>query len=502
MNWSPQQAELFRLFVGPLPAGVTVRPGPRHVLVRARAGTGKTTSIVELVRQVLARWPRLSVVACAFNKEIATELEGRLPRGALARTLHSLGLEAQQDGRKLRVDTKRDARLAAEVCGARVPESDGFTDVMLVPKTAVKLVRKLFVLGKECAPLAQSAADLADLQEHFDLVPDAELEATAPTLTAAWVRERAYEAMVLAAEYDGTIAFSDMVYRAVRLNLARPRFDLVIVDEAQDMNPGQLILAMRLVKPTGRVLVVGDDRQGIYAFRGAATGALDDLKRQLEAAEVPLTVTRRCPRAVVRLAAALVPDFTAAPDAPEGEVLELPEGNLVGEVRPGDFVLSRTNAPLLATCLRLIARGVPAQVRGKDVGKGLSDLVTRSKAKDLEELERWVEAWSTKELKRARRLPEDRAERLAQDINDKADALRAVADAVDTVPELLTRLETLFSDAVGSGVLLSTVHKAKGLEADRVFLLEKTFTRQGDEEDNIRYVALTRAKRCLTLVTE
>jgi DNA helicase IV len=96
---------------------------------------------------------------------------------------------------------------------------------------------------------------------------------------------------------------------------------LVIIDEAQDMNASQLLLAMKSCKKGGRIAVVGDDRQAIYGFRGADSNSLDRLKGELVAHELGLTTTYRCPKVVVAGAARLVPDYTAAPAAPEGEML-------------------------------------------------------------------------------------------------------------------------------------------------------------------------------------
>lgn len=488
--WSPQQQAVFGLFLATVAAGTKVRPGPRNVVVRARAGTGKTTTIIELIRRVLAKWPRLAVVACAFNKEIQGELEVRLPPGATAKTLHALGLAAQNAVRRVKVDNGRDQRLAEAVC----PNA---------PRDVVRLVEKLANLGKDCLPLCQGPDELTDLQLSFDLIADDISE----VYTDEWIREKAYAAMLAALEFDGTCSFSDMVYVAVRLRMAKPIYDMVLVDEAQDMNAGQLLLSIMLCKPTGRIVVVGDDRQGIYTFRGADSDALDRLKRELGAVEVPLTVTRRCPKAVVALARAIVPDFVAADEAPEGTVDSIGTDKLTRTARPGDFVLSRTNAPLVAACLKFVAAGIPARVRGRNIGKGLIDLINRAKAHTLDDVEEYLAVWSRKQLAKLNRLPEERAEQLAEEIEDKVEALKVLIADADSVDGLVARIESLFSDdKTIPAVLLSTVHKAKGLEADHVFLLKDTFTRRGhhdepsSEEANIQYVAITRAKSHLTWV--
>ncbi len=253
----------------------------------------------------------------------------------------------------------------------------------------------------------------------------------------------------------------------------------------------------------GRIVIVGDDRQGIYGFRGASVGALDQLKAELQADEFPLTVTRRCPKAVVALASKIVPDFTAADDAPEGTVDNLEESKLMGEVKPGNFILSRTNAPLVGMCLKLVANDIPARVRGKNIGEGLIALIQKAKTQDLAELSKYLDKWEDKQMARCATLSEDKAEKLAESVQDKREALDVLIQATESVAGLISKIDAMFSDSADvKAVMLSTVHKSKGLEADRVFLLEKTFkASKGIEDDNIRYVALTRAKSHLTLVS-
>ena len=79
---------------------------------------------------------------------------------------------------------------------------------------------------------------------------------------------------------------------------------------------------------------------------------------------------------------------------------------------------------------------------------------------------------------------------------------RSLAETVASVEELTRKLEMLFNDEAGAAsVMCSTVHKAKGLEADRVWVLEDTLRNGGIEEENCRYVAYTRARKELCLVS-
>jgi superfamily I DNA/RNA helicase len=187
------------------------------------------------------------------------------------------------------------------------------------------------------------------------------------------------------------IDFTDMIFLPVANNWIRPQYDMVVVDEAQDMNTCQLAIAQGLAR--NRVVVVGDDRQAIYGFRGADSGSLDRLKDELKATELGLTTTYRCGRGIVAL------------------------------------------AQTWCQITRLTPAIRPAQ---------------------------W---WDFRRLS-----------------------------------SLRGRIDDLFErNSRGECVVFSSVHKAKGREWEEVFVLADTL-RSGGEEDNIAYVAYTRAKSRLTLV--
>jgi superfamily I DNA/RNA helicase len=120
--------------------------------------------------------------------------------------------------------------------------------------------------------------------------------------TVEVVADIAMKAMDYACEKDGTLDFDDMIFVPLRNGWVRAKYELVIIDEAQDMNASQLMLAMKVCKKGGRIAVVGDDRQAIYGFRGADSNSLDRLKGELVAHELGLTITYRCPKTVVAAA--------------------------------------------------------------------------------------------------------------------------------------------------------------------------------------------------------
>jgi DNA helicase-2/ATP-dependent DNA helicase PcrA len=174
---------------------------------------------------------------------------------------------------------------------------------------------------------------------------------------------------------EGLYDYTDMIYAPLAADLSpAQRFDMVCIDEAQDLSPMQLEFILGLSCLGGRLLFVGDPKQAIYGFAGADTRAMSRIVERTQATVLPLSVTYRCPQKHVRLAKRFAPAIQAAPGAVEGRVTAIPEGALCRYVTPGDLVLCRINAPLVEACLRLIQQRVPAQVLGRDIaGQLLAD---------------------------------------------------------------------------------------------------------------------------------
>jgi superfamily I DNA/RNA helicase len=231
---------------------------------------------------------------------------------------------------------------------------------------------------------------------------------------------------------------------------------------------------------------------------------MDFMKKELNAIELPLTVTYRCPKAVVSLAAQIVPDYRAADAAPNGIISNMGAGKLASVAVVGDAILSRANAPLMPICLALLRAGVPARIEGKDIGRQLLGIVRSLRAKSVPNFLFKLNAWGQKQRNRVSKS--EHAEERCGIINDQVAVLVAVAEGVSSVSEIEVRLSELFQDTDGfskPAVVLSSVHKAKGLEWNRVYILSKTFKPGNEgEESNIYYVAITRAKNELVFVSD
>lgn len=474
-KWSGEQNAIFGWF----------RSGSGALVVQARAGTGKTTTIKAAFEQA----PEERMLYAVFNKKNQVEAAEKItdPR-VTVKTLHGVGfgyILGVWPGVKPDGFVERD-----RVSGGK----DHPTEVVSQAVKLLGLAKNLFI--------DPSKDDLVELALERGIEVSEDLEECGYTveklasmalagLEASKVRDR-----------RGRISFDDMVWLPVAMGWARPRYDLVVVDEAQDMNLPQLTMARKAVRAGGRICVVGDDRQAIYGFRGAVQNGMEMMRTELGAQVLPLTTTYRCPKAVVAVAAQIVPDYRAADSAPDGVVRKDVTDAVYLQAQAGDAILSRINAPLMALCLRFLRDGKAARIEGRDIGKLLAGIAEKLNARSVPDFLRKLSTWEERQLKRAScgRTPEARI----QSIQDQAATLRAVAEGATGMPEVLRRLETLFQNTQPGErpqIVLSSVHKAKGLEWDRVFCLADTFRNDlAGEEANIKYVAVTRAKQELILL--
>lgn len=469
-EWSAQQQNVFDYFLD---------DSRKHAVVIARAGTGKTTTIVEAVRQLLEKLPETKILVCAFNKSIQIELQSRLPANADCATFHSLGLRSITSARgKVGIKTEREKQLVL----AALPADP--------PYDLVNDIKKLVSLCMNT--LSETDTEISDLMNEHGITPFAGIETQH---YIDWAKK------VLKASIDEfpEISFDQMVYIPAKMGWKTGNYDFVIVDETQDMNKAQLKLGMQALKEGGRFVAVGDPAQAIYAFRAADSGSIGRIQKELDAEVLKLSITYRCPKNVVSIANEFVPDLEAAPTAPYGSVEHASESEFIAGVRGGDFVLSRTNAPLVTYCLKLLKSGKPAYIQGREVGGTLKTLIKKARRSSIIDLSEWLKDWSNREVMRLKAL--DKEDKI-DEVRDRVEVIVALSEGLSTTQQLYNRIDSLFEDAdPSSRVMFSSVHKAKGLEANTVWCLNTTF-RPGKnaEEDNICYVAYTRSKNRLVLV--
>jgi DNA helicase IV len=311
----------------------------------------------------------------------------------------------------------------------------------------------------------------------------------------------------------GIADFTDMIYVPNVKNLTMTQFDFVFIDECQDLSACQRELFLKALKPNGRFVAVGDPRQAIYGFAGADVESFNVLKSLPNTIHLPLSVCYRSDSAIIDIAKEIVPQIEARENAPMGEVKE---DCKLSEILDGDMILCRVNAPLVALCMKYIADGVKAYVKGKDIGANLINMIQKTKCRNIADAIAKIEKEGQKivaKIVRKQKCSEAEAkqESIFLSFEDKLRAIEVLSTNIITSDAVCRRIESIFKDTDRSGICLSSVHKAKGLESNNVYILlkEKFYNKyamkipwMAEQETNLVYVAYTRAKHKLGFIAD
>ena len=450
-----------------------------HLIVSAGAGTGKTTTIVEAA-QLLPYGTKAAFLA--FNKSIATELAERLPSDVEAKTFHAFGFAAiRAAGIKTKVNNWKVNNIIKDLLGA---------DFYVAPlKKLVSLVKGSLISGTDKSAIL-NLIDEYNITFNSDREEEIAIQAIPSILTMCRTQTH-------------IIDFDDMIWMPIVNDYPFPKYDVLFVDEAQDFNEIQREMISMCVNG-GRCIIVGDKNQAIYGFRGADSNSIGLFRKRLEQGsreidELPLSISWRCPHSVVREANRYVKDFSAPDSAIEGTVVE----NAPFLPQRGDMVLCRYNAPLVSAFYDLISQGKSAYVLGRDMTKGLITAVQKVSKNNNMGVEEFKQLFEQDFTYNYQRLLNQNKENQAFALEDKKDCIMIFVDKATTVGGIIEEIKRVFDGNDTGEIMLSTVHKAKGLEADNVYILateRMPHPYGGIEENNICYVAITRAKKNLFYV--
>lgn len=512
MTPSPQQAAVIDW----------VRNGRGSAFVEAVAGAGKTTTLLHSLAEMDGY-----ISLMAFNKKIADEIKGKVADRSNPRS-DNYDPKIARLGNRLRIGTChsfglgtwRRAYPAVKIADGR-DKTDKMIEALQLPKQLHGFVPKLISLAKQSgAGLLWQVTDESrwyDIIDRHDLAYDVEADDVPGQPT--WV-ERGVAAAIAGLQWHrdiGTelIDFDDMIWLPVISGTRFFQVDWVMGDEWQDTNPIRRALARKMLKPNGRAMFVGDRHQAIYGFTGADNDAIDQVVREFKCTQLPLTVTFRCPQAVVAEARTVVSHIEAHETAPAGlvgysrhdEFMKL--ATTQGELTPHDAILCRNTKPLVQTAYALIKRGVACHVEGHDIGMGLLKLVNRFDARTLDQLIDKLQAYG--EQQSAKLIAKGR-ETQAEALMDRIETILVIAEGCKDADCVRTKIMNMFQDSENERkptLTLSTVHKSKGREWQRVFILGREmympskYARQQwqiEQERNLEYVAITRAQSELIFV--
>ena len=482
-----------------------IQHGNGNSVINALAGSGKTSTIVNAVKLIPSTCNALFI---AFNKEIVKELEKKLAgvKNVQVKTLHSLGLlmirrnlgtNIEIDEYKYRTFIKKNIKQLSSA------DFDKMTTKLMQQYT--DNVIQLCDLGRY--NLAQCEKDLLQVSARHD-IPIIDDECNAVLNVMKWGREN-----------TTSIDFTDMVWLPYELTL-NPiglQYDYIFIDECQDLNAAQRELFLRCFRRGTRFIAVGDKKQAIYSFAGADAESFAKLQNLPNTTTLPLPISYRCPKKVVNLANQFVDTMECREGAPDGEIVH---NVSIKDIHDGDMVLCRTKMPLIKLYMRYLRMGVKSYVRGQDIGLNLLRMVDKTEQivlnvslqKDGVFARLYDDLFEERNRLMIKRGMDLEDATLSNQIMNKYDSIKALeilAEGLTSARDLHDRIENVFAESA-DGVCLSTIHKAKGLEANNVYILCKTLMPsrlatqdwEKEQEQNLMYVAYTRAKYKLGFVSE
>lgn len=470
--------------------------GTGNATVNAVAGSGKSTTIVN----ALDLLPKNDTkVFLAFNKAIVEELKVKVKVPNVdIKTLHSAGFSAMMFTYKSKLNTYKYKKflndslyLLSTKVTIDMPDNEQY-------EFRSRVIRLLDLARVEMAESVDTIEGLA-LKHEVDIEYD---EAEVVLKLMQWGVNQFKE-----------IDYTDMIWIPVMKKLRLKTYHWVMIDECQDLSPLQKeLFLMMMDSKRGRFIAVGDKRQSINGFAGADTQSFQKIASIENTISLPLSICYRCGSKIIEEAKKIVSYIEPMEGAKEGKVETLEEVKLE-DFQSGDMVLSRVTAPLISLCMKFISNGIAAYVKGREIGQNLANLVKKTKQMELEFMFEMLRNELYKlQVKIAQRekisMEEAKDEYAYIALQDKIECLHNISFGCLNTSELLNKIDILFKDNA-TGICCSTIHKSKGLEANRVFIiaLDKLPLKRCmnvewkvEQEMNLKYVAITRAKKELYYV--
>lgn len=478
--------------------------GCGNAVVKAFAGSGKTATLIAAMKLVPEK---KKCIFLAFNKSVKEEIEGKLKghENCTVKTVHGLGfailstfLDEQPEVDEFKYNTYLRHNLT-DISNAVLKDKK---DIGEYCDNIIQL------LEFSRMNLAQSKNEIQNIAREY-AIPTENDEIDVVRKLMAWGKENIK-----------TVDYTDLVWLPYELD-ANPKqfkFDWIFNDEAQDYSVAYVKLFQRCFKRGTRFVSCGDEFQSINQFAGASEQAFSTMINMPNTRVFDLPMSYRCDRAIIKEANMFVPDIIAREDAGLGLVKH---DSKLAEISDGDMVLSRTNAELFKVYTRLIKMGKPCFIKGNDDDKHkLLSIINRNNvngilAKNFESDGLFPRLYDDMVTERNRLV--ERGLDIIDAVNSKEiqsrfdtiSSLLTLAENCETIDDLINRINRIYSSH-NTGICISTIHKAKGLEADRVHIVcrstmplkyAKTLS-EIQQERNLIYVATTRAKHKLCYVSE
>jgi len=467
---------------------------PLSLVIKALAGTGKT-SVLELTMNTLTLakiFPNDKPFAqyLVFNADNANEATTRIsPLIATSSTIHRFGFQL------VKQHFGRDTRKTAVPKKIQYMYNEIFTDIRALEYGSKEYKKESFRMAMMWK--------LIDKMKNLCIRPGDEFFAKASQVAAFFDVSLPHDdttflddcnRLFLESVNDTSQCdYSDMLYFLwyYDIEITLPSWiRLVCIDEYQDQNPLRVWITKQLADLMVHMIIVGDTFQAIMGFTGALTDAMDEGAKAIDRGKLislPLTVNLRTKNlhVIEYVRDRYIPQLKAHPDAFHGLPVQQhgPEefNAIIRSLQPGDAVLSRTNAPTVKIYFELLRLGKGAIIKGREVAENITGLFKNLAATyDCQTAWEFISASHTWEEKYCSGSSTNRIF-----VQDQAETIRAICEGVQpgmTLNEILDTVNGMFSDLVNGTrhaiITLSSAHKAKGLEWNRVFTLTNVDQRE------------------------
>jgi superfamily I DNA/RNA helicase len=547
MNFTIEQNRIFEF----------VKKESGHGIIDAVAGAGKTTTIIECANHVENK---SDILFCAFNNSIANEIENKFRSKGLnevtVKTLHALGRNILVQDVNFRINLKLENDKYSQILKnnkiksqikpfyediviSRGFDPENFSDkenTFEINRIEKEINFKLLEINQKFRATLEKdeIENFKAMLVHFRIYERYEIEKTSFETELIAIFE--CHKILLSegnklAKNSQIIDYTDMVYLPYIWQLyPNKKYKFLFIDECQDLSKSQFAIAAKYCTIDGRILAVGDPKQSIYGFTGADVDSFDRVRRFTKAIQLPLTTCFRCPQLVINLAKGIRTDIIGN-KTEQGEVTVMPMEKVVESSNPNDLIISRTKAPLIPLVFSFIDLEKKVEIHKDEVIEFLSELRKiflkeelvipfKSAGFDFNTFKnRIFDRWDRRIYMEAKKIM-NATERDIYIRNEKNHISQTLeffhrkqlqwSQRCNSIDDILKVIKTYISSTEDS-VKIYTIHRAKGLEADRVFILN--FNRlpetkigqnawEMEQEINLKYVAITRAKKVLYLINE
>ena len=550
MEWSSYQKEIFDYYDS--------HPHD-NMLVSALAGTGKTTLLKELSDRSTK-----SDIYVAFNNTIAAEMSEKVTNPKVkVKTLHALAYSFMLYNVENESSNKSGGIGKTRNNNEKVVKLDSLKPYKIIEEIMYNSGRRYDFIEKTfysenyvtLYSLARlTRTDMSDpdavkkLCDEYNLFIDYENDFERPSeFKMSSILEAMDEASLDEFETNHTIDFTDMLYITYR-KISDKEWQVppwgfytnIWTDECQDLNNLQIAFLKFIKRKGGRYVFVGDFHQSCYNFSGAnaqSFNLIPKLYSPIKKFELPICY--RCPKShLKRVNRQFDIPIQPRPNAPEGKIFTIEKYEVTKLAKAGDMVIARKNKWLTDVILALAKNGTPIYMQDKEMVETIKRTIIKQKLKNLQslrdKLENVVKKYNQKvqdiilnadiESRGGNEAPntESDVEKRVQitSTNAKIDNIEFIIDVLNdymkkykdnTPDDFLRYIDKLLNTTDPHNcVRLTSVHKAKGLEANNVFVLNEAKVcvdprnswEQNEQEKNLSYISITRAKNNLYLVIE